>query len=137
MNPSQMNKRSNHSVIASLSLISLLDLTACGSSSEGDTNTRDGGTGGSKGIVAVAPTGGSGGTNALSSTVTNGTTFFSSEPGCFCPPSSSHCAGGIAIIEVPLNAVNEGVPGYQYCFPTPAALVTNPSYTCWNCADAG
>lgn len=121
LRPSQMNTRLNHSVIASLSCISLLGLTACSSSSERGT-------------------GGSGGTssNALSSTVTNGTTFFDSEPACFCPPSSSYCAGIVAIRSAPLNAVNTGVPGYQYCYLTPAARMTNPStYICWNCADAG
>ena len=141
MTPFQMNTRLNHSIIASLSLISLLGLAACSSSSEDNTNNggnpSDGGPlgeGGSNTIVGVPGTGGSGGTssNPLSSTVTNGTTFFNSEPACFCPPSNSYCAGIVVIIDVPLNAVNEGVPGYQYCF-----LVNPSTYTCWNCADAG
>ena len=135
MSSSQLNKRSHHSLIAALCLISLLGLTVCSSSSEGNANTRDGGTGGSKGIVVVPPTGGSGGTSTtpLSSTVTNGTTFFDSEPACFCPPSRSSCAvRTIAVVYMPLNAVNEGVPGYQYCF-----LADTSTYACWNCADAG
>jgi len=83
MSPSQINKRSNHSIMAALSLNSLLGLTACSSSSEGNTNTRDGDTGGSKGIVVVPSTGGSGGTSTppLSSIVTNGTTFFEAQLG--------------------------------------------------------
>ncbi len=138
MSLSQMNKQSNQSIIAALSLISLLGLTVCSCSSESNTNTRDGGVfgaGGSTRVVVVPSTGGSGGTSTtpLSSTVTNGTTFFDSKPACLCPPSSLSCAvRSFAVVYVPLNAVNKGVPGYQYCF------LTDPStYTCWNCADAG
>jgi len=135
MSTSQTNKRSNRSIVAALSLISLFDLTVCSSSSDGNANTRDGGTGGSKGISVVPSMGGSGGTSTapLSSTVTNGTTFFDSEPACLCPPSRSSCATRLlAIINMPLDAVNQGVPGYQYCYLEDAS-----NYTCWNCVDAG